>query len=125
MKELAVGKYIEKKSRFYTHLYEINIELELHQILKTHRLRYKKANHHCYALVLMLQNQHILERSYDNGEVGHPGKILLEILKSNQFNHHLIVVSRIFGGIKLGIGGVNNAFRHAANATIQYYYSQE
>ena len=125
MRELAVGKYIEKKSRFYTHLYEINNELELHQILKNHRLRYKKANHHCYALVLLLQNQHILEKSYDNGEVGHPGKILLKILKSNNFNHHLIVVSRIFGGIKLGIGGVSNAFKHAANATIQHYNTQE
>ena len=123
MKELAVGKYIVKKSRFYTHLYQIDDQSEIEQILKSHRTSYKKANHHCYALLLSTKNQEIIEKSYDDGEVGHPGKVLLEILKSNKYDHHFIVVSRIFGGIKLGVGGVSKSFKEAANATIQYYKS--
>ena len=123
MKELAIGKFIEKRSRFYTHLYHIYDDSEVEQILKSHRLRYKKANHHCYALYL-LKNHEVIEKSHDDGEVGHPGKILLEILKFNVFDHHLIVVSRIFGGINLGVGGVSKAFKEAANATIAYYKSK-
>jgi len=125
MKELVVGKYIVKKSRFYTHLYQIDDESEIEQILKSHRTIYKKANHHCYALLLSTKNQEIIEKSHDDGEVGHPGKIILEILKSNKYYHNLIVVSRIFGGIKLGVGGVSKAFKEATNATIKYYQSQQ
>ena len=121
MRELAVGKYIEKKSLFYAHLYEIDNQSEIEQILKDHRTLYKKASHHCYALVLSTKKSNVIKKSYDDREVGHPGKILLEILKYYQFDHHLLVVSRIFGGVKLGIGGVSKAFRQAATSTIRYY----
>ena len=120
MKELVAGKFIEKKSRFYTHLYKIDQSSDIDQILTSHRRQYKKANHHCYAYII---DEHIVEKekSNDDGEVGHPGKILLEILKKYQFHHHMIVVSRIFGGIKLGVGGVSKAFKQASEETIQYY----
>ena len=123
MKELMVGKYIEKKSRFYTHLYHIDTESDVESILKSHRSKYKKANHHCYALYFS-KNHEVVEKSHDDGEVGHPGKVLLEILKTHDYDHHLIVVSRIFGGVKLGVGGVSKAFKQAANATIEYYQKQ-
>jgi putative IMPACT (imprinted ancient) family translation regulator len=86
-------------------------------------LQYKKANHHCYALSLSKHHE-VIEKSHDDGEVGHPGKVLLQLLKSHGFDHHLIMVSRIFGGIKLGVGGVTKAFKNAAKATITYYQSQ-
>jgi putative IMPACT (imprinted ancient) family translation regulator len=124
MKELAAGKYVDMKSRFYAHLYYIDDESDVEHILKAHRLKYKKANHHCYALFLS-KNHEVIEKTYDDGEVGHPGKVLLELLKSHVLDHHLIVVSRVFGGIKLGIGGVSKAFKQAANATIAYYQSQD
>ena len=124
MQELAAGKYIEKKSRFYTHIYNISDSSEVELILKSHRSLYKKANHHCYAYIFIDKNKQVADKYHDDGEVGHPGKVLLEVLKSNKLNHHLIVVSRIFGGIKLGVGGVSKAFKEAANATMQYYKNQ-
>ena len=123
MKELAAGKYIEQKSRFYTHLYTIDNEKQIVTILKSHQDLYKKANHHCYAYILSNENSEKIEKYHDDGEVGHPGKILLEILKSHHLSHHMIVISRIFGGKKLGVGGVSKAFKQAANETLNYYFS--
>jgi putative IMPACT (imprinted ancient) family translation regulator len=123
MKELIAGKFIEKKSRFYTHLYTIAKISEVDQILSSHRTEYKKANHHCYAYILF-ENNTYSEKYHDDGEVGHPGKVLIDVLKKNQLDHHLIVISRIFGGIKLGVGGVSKAFKQAAEETISYYNDQ-
>ena len=117
MKELAAGKLIVKKSQFYAHLYDIDNEHNLQEILSLHRHRYKKANHHCYALNFTLQNQTEQQFSAD-GEVGRPGRILLQLLEHHALNHHVIVVSRIFGGIKLGVGGVQRAFKNAAESVI-------
>ena len=124
MKELIAGKYVERKSRFFTHLYEINDESEIINILKSHRAKYKKANHHVFAILIKDNDKIILEKSNDDGEVGHPGRILMEILKKYNLSKNIIVVSRIFGGIKLGIGGVSKAFKNAADETISYYKKQ-
>lgn len=121
MKELAAGKYIDKKSRFYAHLYQISDVSDVDEILTRHRSLYKKANHHCYAYIIKKKNSDYIEKYYDDGEVGHPGKVLLEVLKANEFDAHLLMVSRVFGGIKLGVGGVSKAFKEAANGLIKYY----
>lgn len=125
MQELIAGKFIEKKSRFYTHLYTIENIKDVDRILSSHRTVYKKANHHCYAYILLEQNNTYYEKHHDDGEVGHPGKVLIDILKKYQFKHHMIVISRIFGGIKLGVGGVSKAFKQAAEETISYYKNEK
>ena len=124
MQELAAGKFVEKKSRFYAHLYMIDAIEDIEIILKIHRTKYKKANHHCYAGILKGPHS-CIEKHQDDGEVGHPGKVLFELLKSNGLTHHVIMVSRLFGGIKLGVGGVSKAFKEAGSATIQYYQNQK
>ena len=108
MKELASVKHVEQRSRFFAHLYEIASPEDVEEILKFHRREYKKANHHCFAMRLGAE-----ERSKDDGEVGHPGKVLLEILKKHNLSSHALVVSRVFGGVKLGVGGVSRAFKEA------------
>lgn len=120
MEELCAGKLVETRSRFYAHLYHIDDAEEITEILRQHRTRYKKANHHCYAH-LFIDDQIIIERCSDDGEVGHPGKILLDILKQHHLYHHVLIVSRVFGGIKLGIGGVSRAFRDAGNSVVDQY----
>lgn len=107
-------KMTEQKSRFYAHLYLINSLEDEGEVLKIHRRKYKKANHHCYALRFRGQ-----EKAKDDGEVGHPGKVLLEILHKNEMDSHMLIVSRIFGGIKLGVGGVSRAFKEAAEAAVE------
>jgi putative IMPACT (imprinted ancient) family translation regulator len=120
MEELSAGKLVETKSRFYGHLYHIDDSEEITAILRLHRTRYKKANHHCYA-IYYTDDQISIERYSDDGEVGHPGRILLDILKQHQLDHHVLIISRIFGGIKLGVGGVSRAFRDAGKSVVSQY----
>lgn len=121
MEELAAIKMVEQRSRFFAHLYKLDAPEEIDVILKAHRRKYKKANHHCYAILFDSQQAEIAK---DGGEVGHPGKVLLEILKKNDMGRHALVVSRIFGGVKLGVGGVSRAFRAAGNGVMEDYFNQ-
>jgi putative IMPACT (imprinted ancient) family translation regulator len=108
MQELAAIKFVEQRSRFFAHLYRIDSAEDVEELLKVHRRLYKKANHHCYALRCQSA-----EKSKDDGEVGHPGKVLAEILNKHGLESHALIVSRVFGGVKLGVGGVSRAFREA------------
>ena len=113
MKELAAVKMVERRSRFMAHLYLLDSLDEELEILKIHRRKYKKANHHCYALRCQS-----IEKARDDGEVGHPGRVLAELLKKYELDSHMLVVSRIFGGVKLGVGGVSRAFRDAGQGVV-------
>ncbi|MBA3045338.1 MAG: YigZ family protein [Candidatus Thermoplasmatota archaeon] len=116
MRGLASVKYVEQRSRFFAHLYEIDSPEDADEILKSHRRLYKKANHHCWAMRLGSE-----EKAKDDGEVGHPGKVLLEILKKHNLESHALVVSRVFGGVKLGVGGVSRAFKGAGEGAVQAF----
>ena len=124
MEELGAAKLVVQRSRFFAHLYRLDDPDDIKGILKLHRRKYKKANHHCYAILFDKESQH-LEMAKDDGEVGHPGKVLLEILKNNGLYGHALVVSRIFGGVKLGVGGVSRAFREAGTTTVEYHKPAE
>jgi putative IMPACT (imprinted ancient) family translation regulator len=108
MKELAAIKFVEQRSRFFAHLYQIDAPEDVEELLKSHRRMYKKANHHCWALRFGSA-----DKSKDDGEVGHPGKVLAEVLKKHGLESHALIVSRVFGGVKLGVGGVSRTFREA------------
>ncbi len=112
MREIAAGVLKVKKSKFYAHLYEIESFEDLNEIIKEHRKMYKKAVHHCWAAIL----ENGEEKFRDDGEVGHPGRVILEVMRKHGMRGRAIVVSRIFGGVKLGIGGVSRAFREAAES---------
>ena len=116
MKELAAVKMIEQKSRFMAHLYQLDSPDEEDEILKIHRRKYKKANHHCFALRFQSA-----EKAKDDGEVGHPGRVLAEILNKHKLTSHMLIVSRIFGGVKLGVGGVSRAFREAGQGVVDTF----
>jgi len=61
----------------------------------------------------------------DDGEVGHPGRVLMEILEKYELDVHALVVSRIFGGTKLGVGGVSRAFREAGEFAIKNWREKD
>ena len=115
-KELSAILLVEKKSKFYAHLYQIDTETDILQIKTIHEKLYTKAVHHCYALKC---GDHSEFKS--NGEVGSPGRILMDTLNHNNLNNHVIIISRIFGGIKLGPAGVGRAFRQAGLTAILEY----
>jgi putative IMPACT (imprinted ancient) family translation regulator len=121
MHEGMAGKLVIKNSRFFAHLYIIEDATQVDAILSSHRSMYAKANHHCYALRVKTKTNQLIQDSSDDGEVGRPGQILLQILQKHGFESHALVVSRVFGGIKLGVGGVSRAFRQAGEGVVQHY----
>ena len=115
--ETGASLLVVKKSRFYAHLYRITCEEDIAELREVHRKKYRKAAHHCYAARIMGAGTPV-ERFGSDGEVGRPGMVLLQLLQREDFGGHMIVVSRIFGGIKLGPGNVSRAFRDAAVAAV-------
>ncbi len=115
MEEIGSNRTVVQRSRFFAHLYEISSPDELDVILKLHRRSYRKANHHCYAMRYR-EGDLLSEVQKDDGEVGHPGKVILEIMRREDLDHHVLIISRVFGGVKLGVGGVSRAFREAASS---------
>ncbi|QYZ80309.1 YigZ family protein [Methanofollis formosanus] len=120
MRELAAVKTEVKRSRFYAHLYALDDPDEIAEVLDLHRKMYRKAAHHCSA-VRFLPGRDPVEATKNDGEVGHPGKAILGVLEKHALDHHALVVSRLFGGIKLGPGGVTRAFRDAGESVAEYY----
>jgi putative IMPACT (imprinted ancient) family translation regulator len=106
-----------ERSRFHALLAPLGAAEGIEPLLKARRRDYRKANHHCWALRVRGAAGAVIELSKDDGEVGHPGRVLLELLKKHDLEGAL-VVSRIFGGVKLGVGGVSRAFRGAGQGAI-------
>ncbi|MDK2889695.1 MAG: hypothetical protein PWR21_327 [Methanoculleus sp.] len=103
-----------RRSRFYAHLYRVDGSEDVARVLAGHREAYRKAAHHCAALRCGTQ-----EEFKNDGEVGRPGRILLDLLRRHALESHALVVSRIFGGVLLGPGNVGRAFRDAGEAAIR------
>jgi putative IMPACT (imprinted ancient) family translation regulator len=106
-----------ERSRFHALLTPLASPDAMDALLKARRRDYRRANHHCWAFRVRDGAGAIVERSKDDGEVGHPGRVLLELLKKHDVEGAL-VVSRIFGGVKLGVGGVSRAFRDVGQGVI-------
>ncbi|TBX49880.1 YigZ family protein [Lactiplantibacillus paraplantarum] len=98
-----------KKSRFIAHLYRISDEADAQTKIAAVRTANPKANHNCFAY--MLGNDDHIQRMSDDGEpVGTAGSPILEVLKTNELHDVLAVVTRYFGGVKLGAGGLIRAY---------------
>lgn len=110
-------KLVVERSRFFAVLVPAASEDDILAVVKERKREHRKANHHCWAFRGKDAEGRPVERSKDDGEVGHPGKVLLELLRKDDLEGGL-VVSRVFGGVKLGVGGVSRAFREAGAAAI-------
>jgi putative IMPACT (imprinted ancient) family translation regulator len=113
----AEFKLAVERSRFLAVLFPAGSVEDVAAVVKRKRSEHRKANHHCWALRCRDAPGHYTERSKDDGEVGHPGRALLEILRREDFEGALLV-SRVFGGVKLGVGGVSRAFREAGEGAV-------
>lgn len=116
------GSYKEKGSKFLAFAYPVNSEDELKANLEKLRKEYFDARHHCYAFVLGADKSRY--RANDDGEPNHSaGDPILGQIRSKDLTNILIVVVRYFGGTKLGVSGLIQAYKTAAeealkNATI-------
>ena len=106
-----------ERSRFFALAFPAATEDDVLAAVKEARGEYRKANHHCWAFRGRDVSGALVEKSKDDGEVGHPGRLMLELLRRDDLEGGLLV-SRVFGGVKLGVGGVSRAFREAAEGAL-------
>ena len=117
LKSPSEGIYKEKGSKFLAFAFPVNTEEDIKERLVEVRKEYHDARHHCYAWVLGADKSRY--RANDDGEPSNSaGKPILGKLQSHDLSQILIVVVRYFGGIKLGVGGLINAYRSAADDAI-------
>ena len=115
------SEIIEKKSRFIVNVRLVETEEDAIQFIKEMRKRYKNAHHHCFAY--MIGEQREIIRASDDGEpAGTAGRPMLDVLLREDLYNTAVVVSRYFGGILLGTGGLVRAYskavREALNNTV-------
>ena len=113
-------KLTVERSRFHAVLFPAASDADVAAMVRRKKSEHRKANHHCWALRSRQSGGGVVERSKDDGEVGHPGRVLLELLRNADIEG-AILVSRVFGGVKLGAGGVSRAFREAAAGALAAY----
>ena len=117
IKAFSQGLYKEKGSRFIGLIYPVSGQDEVKAILEKVRKQYHDARHHCFAWVLGRDKQNY--RVNDDGEPsGTAGKPILGQISSHGLTDVLIVVVRYFGGKLLGVSGLINAYRSAAESAI-------
>ena len=122
------GFYKEKGSKFIARAYHVKTEEEIKEKLEELRKEFYDARHHCYAYIIGLKNQAF--RANDDGEPNHSaGDPILGQIRSKNLTNTLVVVIRYFGGTKLGVGGLINAYKVSTEdalnqATIETVYSQ-
>lgn len=105
---------VEKKSKFIANIFYIENREEAEEKLKQIKKKYYDAKHNCYAY-RVLENDNIIERSSDDGEPsGTAGMPILDILRGQDIVNCIIVVTRYFGGILLGTGGLVRAYSDAS-----------
>lgn len=103
-----------KKSRFICHLKRVSNETDAQIFIQSIKKEHSKANHNCVAYLIGEHDE--IQRAYDDGEPsGTAGVPMLEVLKKRQLKNVVVVVTRYFGGIKLGAGGLIRAYGKAVS----------
>ena len=102
-------EYIVQKSRFICDAIPAQTEEEAHAFLQDKRQRYRDATHHCYAYVIG-ENAGIIRFSDDGEPGGTAGLPMMEVIRAHQVVNCCVVVTRYFGGILLGAGGLVRAY---------------
>lgn len=119
----TVGREVEtetviNRSRFICNLKGTETEAEAEAFIKEISNKYRDATHNCYAYILNEEGS--IQRMSDAGEPqGTAGQPMLEVLKKNRLTKAAAVVTRYFGGIKLGAGGLIGAYTRAVAAAVE------
>ncbi len=113
------GIYREKGSKFIALAYPVESEAEVKEKLAEIQKQYFDARHHCYSYILGPNKD--AYRLNDNGEPsGTAGRPIHGQLLSKDLTNTLVIVVRYFGGIKLGVSGLINAYKTAAKDALDH-----
>ena len=111
LKQAASDEFIVNKSRFIGYASPCETEEEALAFLRSIREKHKDATHNCYAYVIG-QNAGIMRYNDDGEPGGTAGMPIMEVLKARGVVNCCVVVTRYFGGILLGAGGLVRAYSH-------------
>ena len=115
----VTAEIVEKKSKFIANIFYIKSLSEAEENIKKMKKRYYDAKHNCIAY-RVIENGKIVERSSDDGEPsGTAGAPMLSILQKNNLCNVLVVVTRYFGGILLGTGGLVSCYSQSTLDAIE------
>ncbi|GEK29074.1 YigZ family protein [Furfurilactobacillus siliginis] len=115
--DAITSEQIIKKSRFLAQATPISSEQAANDFLESVSIEHKSANHHPFAYVLGDNDE--ITRQSDAGEpAGTSGSPILNVITQNHLHNVLIVVTRYFGGIKLGSGGLIRAYGTSATQVV-------
>lgn len=118
LKGYAEASFVERKSKFISYVQPVYSEDEALQFLNGIRKKHYDASHNCYAFIL--GDSMNIQRSSDDGEPsGTAGVPILEVLKKEQITNSIVIVTRYFGGVLLGAGGLIRAYTEGASAGIK------
>lgn len=116
LKQAAEERFIERKSEFIGNATPVKTEAEAIEFVNTIRSKYSDATHNVYAYILREGN---LSRFSDDGEPhGTAGLPVMEVLRKEELWDCAVVVTRYFGGILLGAGGLVRAYSAGAKVGI-------
>lgn len=119
IKNNSTVEIIEKKSKFIGQAFYVESKLEAEEIIKSIKKKYSDAKHNCYAYSI-LENNSTITKSSDDGEPSSTaGMPILNSIQENNLINVLVIVTRYFGGILLGTGGLVRAYTKATTEAIK------
>ena len=113
------AEIIEKKSKFIANLFQVETEEEAEDIIKQTKKTYHDARHNCYAYRIICNGQIVNKFSDDGEPTGTAGVPSLSILEKLELVNVLVIVTRYFGGILLGTGGLVKAYSESTKQAIE------
>lgn len=115
----TTAEIIEKKSRFIANLFYVETPQEAENKIKQIKKKYYDAKHNCFAYITLNENE-IQKKCSDDGEPsGTAGAPMLEILEKQSIYNVVVIVTRYFGGILLGTGGLVRAYSDSLKEAIK------
>ncbi len=119
LKEAAFAKYTIKGSRFFAEVHPIESLNEAESILNSVRKKYHDATHHCYGWRFGHGSDELFRYSDDGEPSGTAGKPIFDVSSKFALSNLIIVVTRYFGGTKLGTGGLVRAYSTSAEMALE------
>ena len=118
IKQAGIYEQVIEKSRFICRVERVTSREAAYEIIKSVKKQYWDATHNCSAFIIG-ENQDVQGSSDDGEPSGTAGIPMLEVLKKNNLHDVLVIVTRYFGGIKLGAGGLVRAYAKSVSGAIQ------
>lgn len=116
----AHDSFVEKKSEFIGDACHIDSLDDALAFVETIREQHPKSRHVAYAAIVTGEDGRVMERMSDDGEPsGTAGKPILDVLRANDLTDCVIAVTRYFGGILLGSGGLIRAYSTGASIAVK------